>query len=62
VTIFSTVGFGDISAKSEAARLVVTFQMLLDLVLIGVVVKLFFSAITRSQQRRVAPQSEGDEA
>jgi voltage-gated potassium channel len=62
VTIFTTVGFGDISAKSEAARLVVTCQMLLDLLLIGVVVKLFFSAITRSQQRRVAPQAEGDEA
>ena len=31
VTIFSTVGFGDISAKAEAARLVVTAQMFLDL-------------------------------
>jgi voltage-gated potassium channel len=62
VTIFTTVGFGDISAKSEAGRLVVTFQMLLDLLLIGVVVKLFFSAVTRGQQRRAAPQAEDDEA
>ena len=35
VTIFSTVGFGDISAKAEAARLVVTAQMFLDLVILG---------------------------
>ena len=30
-TVFTTVGFGDITAKSEAARLVVTIQMWLDL-------------------------------
>ena len=30
-TIFTTVGFGDITAKGEAARLVVTVQMWLDL-------------------------------
>jgi Ion channel len=35
VTVFSTVGFGDISAKSEAARLVVTGQMLADLIASG---------------------------
>ena len=57
VTVFTTVGFGDISAKSEAARLVVTLQMLLDLLLVGLVVKLFFSAIRRSQQRHVAQES-----
>jgi hypothetical protein len=28
VTVFSTVGFGDITAKSQAARLVVTGQMI----------------------------------
>ena len=28
VTVFSTVGFGDISAVSQSARLVVTAQML----------------------------------
>jgi voltage-gated potassium channel len=40
VTVFTTTGFGDISAKSEAARLVVTLQMLLDLLLLGLVVRL----------------------
>ncbi len=36
VTIFSTVGFGDISPVSETARLVVTSQMILDLIILGV--------------------------
>jgi hypothetical protein len=35
VTIFATVGFGDISASSEAARVLVTFQMILDLIVLG---------------------------
>ena len=40
VTIFSTVGFGDISAKAEAARLVVTAQMFLDLIILGLGVRI----------------------
>jgi voltage-gated potassium channel len=35
VTVFSTVGFGDITAKTQAARLVVTGQMIADLVILG---------------------------
>jgi voltage-gated potassium channel len=44
ITIFSTVGFGDITPRTDAARLVVSAQMLLDLVIIGAVVRLIFSA------------------
>ena len=35
VTVFSTVGFGDISPKSEAARVVLIVQMLGDLAILG---------------------------
>ncbi|WP_407342614.1 potassium channel family protein [Pengzhenrongella phosphoraccumulans] len=35
VTIVSTVGFGDIHATSTAARLLVTVQMLINLVYVG---------------------------
>ncbi len=31
MTVFSTVGFGDIAAKSETARVVLIVQMLADL-------------------------------
>jgi voltage-gated potassium channel len=52
VTVFSTVGFGDITAKSETARLVVTVQMLADLIIYGVAIKVFARAIRRGQQRK----------
>ena len=35
ITIFSTVGFGDITPRTDTARLVVSAQMLLDLAIIG---------------------------
>jgi len=56
-TIFTTVGFGDITAKSEAARLVVTVQMWLDLVFLGLVVRLVVNAVKFSQQRRAVEAS-----
>ena len=52
-TIFTTVGFGDITAKTEAARILVTVQMMLDLVVIGLVVRLVLNAIKVSQSNRV---------
>jgi voltage-gated potassium channel len=49
VTIFSTVGFGDITPKEETARLVVAVQMLLDLVVLGLGVKVIFGAVQRGR-------------
>ena len=47
VTVFATVGFGDITAKTEAARLVVTGQMIIDLIIIGMRTRSFWA---RSEQ------------
>jgi voltage-gated potassium channel len=44
VTIFSTVGFGDITPDGDLARIVVSVQMLLDLVIIGAVVRVLSTA------------------
>ena len=55
VTVFSTVGFGDITAKTETARLVVTGQMLADLIVLGVALKIIVGAVRRGQQRRRVP-------
>jgi voltage-gated potassium channel len=52
VTVFATVGFGDITAKTEAARLVVTGQMIVDLVAIGLAVKVIVGAAKRGRQRQ----------
>jgi voltage-gated potassium channel len=45
VTVFATVGFGDIAATSQVARMVVIAQMILDLLVLGLVVKVFVGAV-----------------
>jgi len=55
VTIFSTVGFGDITAKTQIARLLVTGQMIADLIILGLAIKIIFGAVKRSQQQPDAP-------
>jgi voltage-gated potassium channel len=52
VTVFSTVGFGDITAKSEAARVVLIVQMLGDLALLGAGARILLGAVSRGRQRR----------
>jgi len=49
VTIFATVGFGDISAQAETARLVVTVQMVLDLVVLGLGIQVILGAVKRGK-------------
>lgn len=44
ITVFSTVGFGDITPETDVARIVVAVQMLLDIVLIGLIVRSFLYA------------------
>ena len=51
-TVFTTVGFGDISAKTQPARAVVLCQMVLDLVILGMVVRLVVNAVKIGQKRR----------
>jgi hypothetical protein len=51
VTVFSTVGFGDITAKTETALLVVTGQMIADLIILGLAVKIILGAVKRSQRQ-----------
>jgi len=45
VTVFATVGFGDITATSQVARVAVVAQMILDLLVLGLVVKVFVGAV-----------------
>jgi hypothetical protein len=51
-TVLSTVGFGDIVALTGAARVAVIVQMLVDLVLLAVVVRLLSGAIARGRAAR----------
>jgi voltage-gated potassium channel len=57
ITVLSTVGFGDITPLTDAARLLVAVQMLCDLVVIVIVVKL----ITGVAKHRVQQTTVGSE-
>ena len=59
VTVFTTVGFGDIAAKSETARIALIVQMLADLALLGAGARVLLGAVRRGQQRRTG-SSDGE--
>ena len=51
VTTFATVGFGDIVARTEGARLVVTVQMVGGLILVGLLARVLVGAMQRGLRR-----------
>jgi hypothetical protein len=53
-TVFSTVGFGDITPRTDAARAVVSAQMIINLVLLGTVVRLLVTAARTGRSRSSA--------
>jgi voltage-gated potassium channel len=56
VTVFSTVGFGDIAPRSELARFLTMIQMITGLVVVGLVAKILLGAVQTAVRRR---ESEG---
>lgn len=58
VTMFATVGFGDIVAVSEVARAVATIQMVLGLVVVGLIARVIVGAVQESRARQ-ARESQG---
>jgi voltage-gated potassium channel len=59
VTMISTVGFGDIVPRTDLARILVTFQILLDLgVLVGLVRAVMYAARVGVQRRKGERDSE----
>ena len=61
ITVFSTVGFGDITPESDLARIVVSIQMLLDLVVIGAVVRLLTTAAKAGRSGTLPRPSQNDD-
>jgi voltage-gated potassium channel len=63
VTTFATVGFGDISPRTELARVLVTVQMLVGLIAVGIIAKVVLGAVRVAQQRNSAVDPRtGDQA
>jgi voltage-gated potassium channel len=57
VTVFTTVGFGDIVATTQGARVVVMGQMVAGIVIIGLGARIIVDAVRRGQRRQPAPGS-----
>ncbi|HEU4947664.1 MAG TPA: ion channel [Kribbella sp.] len=57
VTMFATVGFGDITGISQTARAVTTVQMIGNLVLVGLIARVFVSAAQEGLRRQGADRS-----
>lgn len=54
ITVFATVGFGDIAPVAQALRVVVAVQMLVDLIVLGFVLRAMLDAVGRARSRQAA--------
>ena len=54
ITVFGTVGFGDIAPASQTGRLLVSLQIIMDLLFIGFGLRVFLDAAKIARGRRPA--------
>jgi hypothetical protein len=57
VTTFATVGYGDIAPKSELARIIVTIQMIVGLIAVGIIAKVVLGAVRVARERNTTAES-----
>ena len=60
VTVFATVGFGDITATSEGARALVTGQMVAGIVIVGIGARIIVDAIKYGRQQQPVQQANAE--
>jgi voltage-gated potassium channel len=60
MTIFSTVGLGDIAPVTELARVLVTIQMLVGVIVVAVLAKLVVGAVQLATARRAQTPGQID--
>jgi hypothetical protein len=56
ITVLATVGFGDITPKTDLSRAIVSIQMLLNLAFIAIIIRVFFLAA----QTRATEDTDAD--
>ena len=52
LTVFATVGFGDIAPRTDVARIVTMIQMITGLIAVGIVGKIVFAAMQEGLRRQ----------
>jgi voltage-gated potassium channel len=62
VTTFATVGYGDIAPVTQLARIVVTVQMVIGLVVVGLIAKVVLGAVQVARERNSAAHSAVERA
>jgi hypothetical protein len=60
VTVFATVGFGDITPVTGTARVLTMVQMLADLVLVGLIARILLGAVHVAEEGRAADSGSTD--
>jgi voltage-gated potassium channel len=61
ITVFSTVGFGDITPVTQTARTATMVQMIGDVVLVGLVAQVIVGAVRQGVRRRDAHEHSDEE-
>jgi putative Mn2+ efflux pump MntP len=59
VTVFATVGFGDITATSQPARALVMGQMVAGIVIVGLGARIIIDAIKHGREQLPVPADSG---
>jgi hypothetical protein len=59
VTVFATVGFGDIVAKTDSMRMLVTAQMMANLIVVGAGIRILVSAARRGMAQKMELMEAG---
>ena len=60
VTTFATVGYGDISPQTELARVIAMVHMIVNLLVVGVIVKVVLGAVRVAKDRNTAADRGSD--
>jgi hypothetical protein len=55
ITVFATVGFGDITATAPESRAAVTLQMIVNLLVLGIGLRVILGAVQAARQRAGLP-------
>ncbi|MGW3140012.1 potassium channel family protein [Streptomyces sp. NPDC001139] len=62
VTVFATVGFGDIAPRLTGARVMVMLQMIGNLILVGVAARVILGAVKTGLERHEAAKQGGEDS
>ena len=60
ITVFATVGFGDIAPVTTAARVAAMVQMVGDLLVVGLVLRIMLVAVKQGRERQAAVGGSAD--